>query len=813
MKQVRLSVLCFAIAALPLSARILSPEEALQRASIHTSKFAPAAMSSCLSLAETRTIEGVPVYYVFTTGEQGFKILSADDCGAPVLGFSNSSSFDPANIPPGLQYMLDLYAEEIASASVTCFSTGAGSAVSPLKVTRESISPMVTSRWNQDAPYYDMTPVSGGQHTVTGCTATALAQVMYYHKWPEIGQGSISYYSDRISQNLSIDFSDVKFDWDNMTDTYNSNSTQAQKDAVALLMKAVGYSLKMNYSTGESGAYSQYAAVSLWKYFGYDKGTAIYYRNIYGIGEWEEMIYNNLRDCGPVLYSGYTNPLPGEGAAGHSFVCDGYDSASGLFHINWGWGGISDGYFALTGLDPASQGIGGANSGFSKDQVAILGIRPPAGNKEQEPIFGYTTPLLIDPIIQPDHSGFNIYWLGMLSAQESLKGHFGTRMVFPDGHQEYLKGAEQVFTNENWWAAYGYGWYISEDGEYKVYPVFTTDDGATWYEGKYPVGTPQYAIVTKTGYRIEVSYPEEATITADDLTSTPLYSGAAYEVTAMLKNDSDYEYYRSLRVAFARDNDVKTTSEYSLVDVTPHSTKEMVVRSTLPVIAEGEYDMYVIDENNVPVSPSVKVNIGIASTPSFNLIKASFVTDLGREDGFPLVNINEIHIQATVECTSGFYGGQIYAYIFPTNGGTSLCGFSSPNVYIGKGDRVDVDIIGSATNLNIGQRYMAILYTIVNGEFVVISKINMYFIAAEISGIENPDIDMPSVVYDRSESSVIVTGTGLNSVIVYTLSGSVAATAEILSDRAVVSTSALNPGMYLVKVLSATGTVTQKIII
>lgn len=813
MRKLLLSVLCIAAAVAPLSARTLTPEEALQRAAIGGTGIATVSLSSQPTLVETRMSLGMPVYYVFSTGTEGFKILSADDNGAPVLGFSDTGTFDPANVPPSLQYMLDCYAEEIAAAAQAP-APAAGVAMR-VNVNRESIAPMVDSRWNQGEPYYNMTPTDGGKHCVTGCTATALAQVMYYHKWPEKGQGSITYTADKLKQTLTMNFADATFDWENMADIYNNTSTEAQKNAVALLMKAVGYSLQMNYGTGESGAYSQYAAVGVWKYFGYDKGASIYYRNLYGIGEWEGMIYNNLRDCGPVLYSGFTNPLPGKGSGGHSFVCDGYDSATGLFHINWGWGGMSDGYFALTGLDPGAQGIGGSDSGYNKDQVVILGIRKPADNKEQEPIFGYTSPLEIAPLNEPTRCGFNVYWVGMLSAQESLTGCPGVKVEHPNGQVEYLKATQRTYTNQSWWAAYGYGWYITgwADGKHKIYPVFTTDNGATWQETMYPVGTPRYAILVKTGTKVEVDYPAQATISADDLEYTALYTDRPYEVKAKLTNDSDFEYYRSLRVAFTLDGDVKTSSQYALVDVLPHSTSEMVVQSTLSDLAAGEYEMCVIDEDDIPISSSITVTVGTASAPKFNLMSQGIVTNLGMQGMDPLVNGKEFHVKATIECTEGYYGGSFYAYVFPGSGTQSIAGFSSPTIYMGKGEKKTVDITGSIDGLVEGRKYFAIVYAMVDNSWVQLSTSYMYFVATDRSGIDTVEADVPSVVNDRQSNTVTVTGTGISSVTVYTLAGAQATAPVVMqSDRAVVSTSALAPGVYFVKVVSAAGTTTEKII-
>ena len=95
------------------------------------------------------------------------------------------------------------------------------------------------------------------------------------------------------------------------------------------------------------------------------------------------MIYDELAAKRPVYLSGTS--VSGTSVVGHAFVCDGYDG-EGLFHINWGWGGMSDGFFRLTLLNPDDHGTGGNNGsgGFNMDEGAIIGIQPNQGGTSQE---------------------------------------------------------------------------------------------------------------------------------------------------------------------------------------------------------------------------------------------------------------------------------------------------------------------------------------------------------------------------------------------------------------------------------------------
>ena len=114
------------------------------------------------------------------------------------------------------------------------------------------------------------------------------------------------------------------------------------------------------------------------QYFNYDKGTRAIFRSYYSIEQWENMVYDELKSNRPVPYAGQS------GSGGHSFVVDGYDG-NGLFHLNWGWGGMCDGYYRLSVLNPFNNsGIGSASGlmGYSFMQEAVIGVQPPTEGTE-----------------------------------------------------------------------------------------------------------------------------------------------------------------------------------------------------------------------------------------------------------------------------------------------------------------------------------------------------------------------------------------------------------------------------------------------
>lgn len=357
-----------------VSAERLSPETALQRALGEGLSGSFRARSAAdYRLAKTIESQGSPSVYLFNNIAGGFIVTPADDCAVPVLGYSTASAVGAGQLSPEFEWWLSEYGRQIA------WARDNGVAMREHKADdRPAVEPLVRTMWNQDYPYNEKTPLSGGIHTYTGCVATAIAQVVNYHRWPEThGIGNYSYpYGGTI---ISFDYENTVFDWDNMIDRYDSSVSyrDEQIDAVATLMSACGVGVDMMYSTSGSGAHSFRVPRLLVENLGYDSGAAYLMRDFFTASEWERIVYEELAAGRPVLYAGQSD------GGGHEFVCDGYGS-DGFFHINWGWGGYCDGYFRLYALDPDGQGIGGSTTGngFNYSQDITVGIRPPEDNSQ-----------------------------------------------------------------------------------------------------------------------------------------------------------------------------------------------------------------------------------------------------------------------------------------------------------------------------------------------------------------------------------------------------------------------------------------------
>lgn len=389
-----------AVGALAVQARSLTPAEALARLNADGPRAAAAAGGTAQArLVETAKVDGAPVYYVYAN-KSATLFVSADDVAQPLLGYVENPDLDMAAMPPAMKWWLGEYAREIAWARENPAEAAALDitfANAPERATMQDISTLVKARWDQDAPYYNMCPTYNGERCVTGCVATAIAQVMHFHKYPAAPKGSTSYYWSTGRKNLSIDYTTLTFDWDNMPNTYGSSYTTAQANAVATLMKAVGYGVKMNYNTASSegsGAYMADIAPAMKSYFDY---SAQYYDKAdYSNSNWSTLVYNELAAGRPIVYGG-----SGSGG-GHCFVCDGYQASTGKFHFNWGWSGSYDGYFALTSLNPGGSGIGGGTGGgFSSYQDAVF-VNPNGSGSEDTGAFSVAKPSSISALVAGD---------------------------------------------------------------------------------------------------------------------------------------------------------------------------------------------------------------------------------------------------------------------------------------------------------------------------------------------------------------------------------------------------------------------------
>ena len=327
---------------------------------------------------ELRTLSGdkARYYYIYNRGSNaGFVIIAGDDELTPYIGYATMGQVLEQDMPEQLRAFLKACQERIDELTT---SVGLRSSLRPTPRTATEpaqIAPLLGNiQWNQGAPWNNQTPTDNqGEHMPVGCVATAYTQVMRYHQWPTQGEGSFSYTEEGDSgRSHTVDFASTTYDWAHMPERYNdpSSATSEETQALSTLAYHAGVAVEMMYAPSGSGSYAPLVARALADHFRYDKRVSFKSRSNYTQSSWEQMLRAELIAARPVVYGG-----TGSGG-GHAFVCDGYDM-EGLFHINWGWGGMSDGYFNLNYLVPSDLGIGGgAGGGFSLGQGAVVGIKP-----------------------------------------------------------------------------------------------------------------------------------------------------------------------------------------------------------------------------------------------------------------------------------------------------------------------------------------------------------------------------------------------------------------------------------------------------
>ena len=306
--------------------------------------------------------------YLFTGADgKGFVLMAADDCVRPVLAYSLDGTFDPTDIPDPVAWWIDGYQREIASV------VAAGASPSS-KVAEEwerwsqgiprskstQVDPLMTTQWSQSFPYNFYCPYDTvyNNYSAVGCVATAMAQIMRYHQWPEVGYGSHSYEWSYYG-TLSARFDTTHYHWDLMPNSLTSACSDAEINAVATLMYHAGVATEMMYHPEGSAAYSfstggfdfPSAENALKSYFSYNPMLFSRHKGDYSDTEWDALMRAELDAHCPVLYSASEPYL----RSGHAFVIDGYDS-TGMFHVNWGWGGPADAWYTLDSLAPEYQG-------------------------------------------------------------------------------------------------------------------------------------------------------------------------------------------------------------------------------------------------------------------------------------------------------------------------------------------------------------------------------------------------------------------------------------------------------------------------
>lgn len=815
------TLLAASMCAAQIHARTLTPAEALCRAQSDTScpvdaRRAPDRTVPLLTVGDDER----PAAYVFAREGAGYIIVSADDAAAPVLGYSSTSTFDPSNIPSNMQWWLGLYQQEINS--ITESADDVTYSASP-QAPRAAIDPLIKTKWNQGAPYNGMCPESvNGKSTVTGCVSTAMAQIMNYHRWPLQFDADFSY--SYTFQNYPTIYNvwsekNVKFDWDNMLDTYTDNATDEQKAAVATLMKACGFSVSTVYQETSSGANSALVPQALVNCFGYDDSARAVFRADYGAADWEELIYNSIANEGPVYFSGSNYDV------GHAFVCDGY--SDGYFHINWGWGGISDGYFLLTALTPSGQGTGGSNSGYNMDCSAIVGLHKAGTDTAFTPDIRctgtFSIQYLSDKTLSSPSSFINY-------SSKAISAKFGFRLI--DNHTGVI--VNTLLGNANTYdpssGAKGVGFRpvdIPTGASYRVYPVYEYD--GVVYNVTCPADQAGYCIISNENGKVQTHAPSVGEYSIDGITfQTPVYQGVfpfivsatatwsgdmgvCANVAGVFYDQSGNIVARSIPVAveFAADG-APVALEYVGEKMWRYSS----------TFNPGDYlfafavsDCWDPLSSWTDISERVPVEY-LAYTGSATVKIETAMTVADSEN----VNPDEINIGIDITCSEGiFYDHMIIALwdtnnTYPYNLRDIVSRFDTSNIYIPTGETKRLEITAALPDAQPGEVYYVSCYNSSGGKPIHQQKIVIGDIGG-ISDILSDGISMTITPNPATDHAEVRAPSAIRGIEVYALSGArVTLPAEISGNTAGIDISVLHPGLYIVNVTCDGGSSALKLI-
>ena len=339
-------------------------------------------LNAVLKYTKTET-DGTVDFYVFDISPvKGFVIVSADDNLKPVIGYSTESNFNTNFAHTNLESWVNKASSKIyhsiqlhvaANADISNAWSAYAQGVRPTNLKSNTVNPLLTTTWSQDPYYNSMCPynTTDQQQCVTGCVATAMAQIMKYWNYPVQGKGSHSYTAYGYGVQ-SAEFDTTTYRWNQMPDFLTTSGNVS----IATLMYQCGVSVDMNYgdmNQGGSGAFvlttetwngGPCAQSAFVNNFSYDPSTIQgVAQTDYSTADWINLLEAELNAGRVIQYEG-----DDASAGGHTWVCDGYD-ANDMVHMNWGWGGASNGFFDVTNLN-----AGGYN--FNQNDAALIGIKP-----------------------------------------------------------------------------------------------------------------------------------------------------------------------------------------------------------------------------------------------------------------------------------------------------------------------------------------------------------------------------------------------------------------------------------------------------
>jgi hypothetical protein len=761
--------------------------------------------------AEALTKEAA--YYVFN-GDAGYVVIAGDDRQTELLGYSDSGTFpEEGNIPENMKSWLDFYAKEYKMVQNTAESSYYNEFQTRTDNYKQSVSPLLGDiQWNQNAPYSNSCPLDDGTRSATGCVATAMAQIMKYHNYPEKGTGSISYTTTTKKLSVNCNFSNLTFDWDNMLPTYttgNYNTTQA--NAVATLMFACGAAVNMDYTNVESAASYYEVAGAFRDYFSYDKSTTFMMRSWFTNAQWLSYVKGELSNGRPVFYTGN-----GADDSGHAFVFDGYD-ANDYVHANWGWSGSFNGYFQITSLNPVAVGTGGGNgmvSGFNIGQTMICGISKSGLNQE----------LLTDFVIESMETSrssvslgaaFNVTIYDLYNLGGTFSGKLGLLLV--DSNKkvttlgslnfsppvEFFRGIDKyTFEGVKIPAS-------TAAGTYTLCVGLLKSGGSTWtlansdigYDGKIKV------IIANSKATFTDYYGELGLRVSDYSLGDNIYTGVINDISMTFSNPTRNDVYTTLGFGITS---VTTGKRYNLsigaVEMTDEeSTKTLSYKFAIPdSLGTGKFTIAPLAEWG-----GTLVEIGDAKTievepvtKDVSLVKFITYPTTDKSVYAPGETVN-ISCKVGLSDNTTSYLDTWYWIVYPYSGGRNV-GYTSNSVLIEKGTEPTLEV-SYTQNLSDG-KYFIVPYNNDDDPTQLLSDIYcpVFTISSQATGIDDTSAEANSlIVYPQpvEETLNMRSPAEAQSVDIYDISGRRVVSQSLGGGRShSVGVGSLTAGTYIINV-------------
>lgn len=750
MKKLLLFSLLSACTAFVGNATLISSDQALKRALSTGSadKISALNKSSKFELAYTGKSGGI---YLFNNiDKNGYLIVAGSDNCPAVIGYGDSGNFEYCDAAPAFIDILDSLDESIASERKM-----------PTYHARDyvNIEPMIKTKWDQKEPYNQMAPKIGSTATMTGCVATAMAQVMKYWEYPACGSGSNSYYWTSGAKNLTCNFYNAEFNYDKMLDQYISDSglvvgTSSEKMAVATLMYACGIASNMDYSTTFSGSTDLDCAHGLANYFSYDPGMKILFRNFYRIGEWTDMVYDELKAGRPVLYYGFSP------AGGHAFVCDGYNSGDAdYFHFNWGWSGVSDGYFRINALDPEYLGSGASATGFNRMQSAIFGCKPlyddePTAVYDKNMLcFGYfaigaTSYKRNENVLFGISNGIlraGIYNMSTVGINCTL----GVKLTPEDGDPQYVAAGSE----SNLEAGGSASQFVVTGSQFPVgkficTPAYQVD--GTWYDipQEYSMKTLMECTVTDDNISFDISDDSNGIIVDDmSLSENKWYIGSPVTITAEISSYDFSDEDTDLTPTLIKDGYIISSLYSQTVRVPEDETATVTWNVEVPEVEPGTYSLGLLNGKCILQGDMMKVVV-IDPNADVELALSGVRINRSLADASQTMSLTgeKISFACNISCESGVFDGDLNVAVLDSYDNVArYVSASNKSLSLITGDESSISFSGDMSGVYSNEDYSLALWDIAEGK-VIGDKYPVVFPNAP-AGVETISIDNDPAEY------------------------------------------------------------------